>query len=585
MAATVEPYLSIVARALDGRIKLPAFQRDWKWKKSQVVLLFDSLRQGFPIGGFLFIKQNITIDLCPRDFRGAKPSATDVTAEHLVLDGQQRITAGLELFYGNGGTHYFLDLNKIYELATERGVDTDDTKSIRAFLADLEAEDNYCIAHKAGKDPIKNLIEKHQLWTALLTDEIELDRALKRYKTAYPDKEDFIDYVIGKNFRPSQNTSIPITSIDDDVTVEGISRIFSTLNSTGKMLTPFELVVSILFPHNVKLSEDVEAAKEEFPYYGRLDATGDILLQTIALFSGRDTKKASLPKTIDASTYRMHRDDAVKYLNEAGQILTDKIGLGLDQSDDLLVYPVIFSPMAYVLKVISNKKLSTEQQATCQRKLARWFIASVLSSRYQQSTHDKQARDKVEILKWLEGGDDETPQWLRDTPIPDLKKRAPDSAIGKLLRALSNAHGVKDPLTDKIVGVGSGKQTTAKHHVFPTRFVKNLSGWDEKEDTANVALNIMMIEQSTNASWLNIDPLLQIQNAKKINGDNKVKSIYESHGIKDKCFNILEKERKTKQDFIDFISEREAYFINQLNSWGFIHIRQINGENDEIMDD
>ena len=52
MAASVEPYLSIVGRAYEGRIKLPAFQREWKWKTSQVILLFDSLRQGFPVGGF-----------------------------------------------------------------------------------------------------------------------------------------------------------------------------------------------------------------------------------------------------------------------------------------------------------------------------------------------------------------------------------------------------------------------------------------------------------------------------------------------------------------------------------------------------
>jgi uncharacterized protein with ParB-like and HNH nuclease domain len=117
MAASVEPYLSIVARAFDGRIKLPAFQREWKWKTSQVILLFDSLRQGFPVGGFLFIKESPPIDLAPRALRGASPSADKANPEHLVLDGQQRITAGLELFHENGGIHYFLDLNKIWEMA------------------------------------------------------------------------------------------------------------------------------------------------------------------------------------------------------------------------------------------------------------------------------------------------------------------------------------------------------------------------------------------------------------------------------------------------------------------------------------
>src|SRR6185312_3444819 len=112
MAATVEPYLSLVAKAYDGRLKLPAFQRDWKWRTGQVILLFDSLRLGYPIGGFLHIKQNGNVELSPRGFVGALDEADARTPDFLVLDGQQRITAGLELFYGRGDRHYFLDLKK-----------------------------------------------------------------------------------------------------------------------------------------------------------------------------------------------------------------------------------------------------------------------------------------------------------------------------------------------------------------------------------------------------------------------------------------------------------------------------------------
>lgn len=102
MAASVESYLTIVRKAYEGKLKLPAFQRDWKWKPSQVTLLLDSLRQGFPIGSFLFLQANPAIDLAPRDFRGSAPNANAGLAEELVLDGQQRITAGLELFFERG---------------------------------------------------------------------------------------------------------------------------------------------------------------------------------------------------------------------------------------------------------------------------------------------------------------------------------------------------------------------------------------------------------------------------------------------------------------------------------------------------
>src|SRR6185312_3518782 len=189
MSSSVESYLSLISKAYEGRLKLPAFQREWKWKTNQVVLLFDSLRQGFPIGGFLFIQRAESIDLSPREFRGANVDAPAKDAELLVIDGQQRITAGLELFCGAGKTHYFLDLEKIWTLFREREVDLSDTKAIRSFLADLDAEDRYCVARRAGVDPEHQLIASHRLWTAMLNDDIELERALKGYKKTYPERE------------------------------------------------------------------------------------------------------------------------------------------------------------------------------------------------------------------------------------------------------------------------------------------------------------------------------------------------------------------------------------------------------------
>lgn len=582
MAASVEPYLTIVSRAYEGRIKLPAFQREWKWKPSQVILLFDSLRQGFPVGGFLFIKESPPINLAPRELRGASKKAEKAKAEYLVLDGQQRITAGLELFHDCGGVHYFLDLIQIWEMA--KRLNLDDTAAIRTFLADLDAEDQYCIARKPSADPHHLLIKNHLLWTAMLTDDIELDRALRQYIKAYPEKEDFTNYVIGKNFRPSLKSSIPVTSIDEDVTVEAISRIFATLNSTGKMLTPFELVVSLLFPQKVNLAEDVEVAREAYPYYGRIDATGDILLQTIALFAGRDTKKASLPKTIDVSIYRLHRDDALKYLEASAKLLTQKLGLGLDQSSELLTYPVIFSPMAFVLKLLEKTDMSVQERARAEQKLVKWFLAGVISRYYQQSTHDKQAKDKNEIPKWVEGSDDDAPQWVRETYIPRLNLSDPDGAIGKMLRAMLNSRGLKDPYTGKDVGVGSGKQTTAKHHIFPTRFVKNLAGWG-KGDTANLAMNIMFVEQSTNAEWLNLDPAQQLTNAITVQGEKKVREIYANHGIGSEAFDILLKPKKTREDYIAFIERREDFFVQLISEWGFRRPIRDEEETSEVVED
>lgn len=54
MAAGATNYIRLVRHAYESDYKLPAFQRDFKWSRSQVVLLFDSIRQGYPIGSFIF---------------------------------------------------------------------------------------------------------------------------------------------------------------------------------------------------------------------------------------------------------------------------------------------------------------------------------------------------------------------------------------------------------------------------------------------------------------------------------------------------------------------------------------------------
>jgi hypothetical protein len=585
MAAGVESYLTIVRKAYEGRLKLPAFQRDWKWKPTQVVLLLDSLRQGFPIGSFLFLQANPTVDLAPREFKGSDLGAAQVPPEELVLDGQQRITAGLELFYDRGANHYFIDLKRIFALITERRIDLDNRDQIKAFLSDLDGEDGYCKRLRASANPKAKLIDNKLLWTGLLVTDDELEQALTDYSRAYPQEERFVRFVIGRNFRPSADANIPITTIAGATPIEAISRIFSTLNSTGKMLTPFELVVSVLYPKSVSLNDEVAEYRELAPFYAKIDATGDMLLQTIALFDGKDTKKASLPKTISVENYRKYSDQSVQLLNDAAVFINQSIGLGLDSSSDLLVYPVIFTPLAFVWNALAEMKLDHGARATAEQKLVRWFVGAVLGRRYQQSTHDKQARDKQDIVRWIRGGDAEMPEWLSETYISNIRSADPDGAIGKLFRALLNNRGLKDPLTAKAVGVGSDKLPSAKHHIWPSRWVQHLTGWDKTIDSANLALNIMYVEESTNGRWLNSNPAEQIRDCiKTLGSKERAREIYRTHGINEACFNIMMKPDKSKQDFYDFISEREAFFAGVLEQYGF---KRPNGpvDPDELDDD
>jgi hypothetical protein len=260
--------------------------------------------------------------------------------------------------------------------------------------------------------------------------------------------------------------------------------------------------------------------------------------------------------------------------------------LGLDESGELLVYPVIFPSMAYIWVKLRELSLNAGQQASAEQKLAKWFVGSVLSRRYQQSTHDKQARDKTEILKWVQD-DGAIPEWMTETYVSRLRTADPDGAVGKLLRAIMNSRGIVDPLTAKPVGVGGEKMPSAKHHIFPTRWVHHLTGWDEKEDSANLALNVMYVEPGTNGSWMNCDPRDQVEEVIAKRGSvEAAKELYRAHGITEAAFDILRKPGKTRQDFFDFIAEREAFFAGYLQqNYGFARPLDAAVENDIDDDD
>ena len=74
-----------------GKIQLPDFQRDWRWKDQQIKSLLASVSIGIPIGALLTLEGDE--QLAPRPFAGVEENPPPSDAEMLILDGQQRLTA------------------------------------------------------------------------------------------------------------------------------------------------------------------------------------------------------------------------------------------------------------------------------------------------------------------------------------------------------------------------------------------------------------------------------------------------------------------------------------------------------------
>ena len=140
------------------------------------------------------------------------------------------------------------------------------------------------------------------------------DVHLDEYLEDRPEMKNFISNVLKPFFILSSPETIPVILIDKKFDIEAVTRIFSTLNTTGKMLTAFELVVAILYPFDIDLIESVIKAKEKHIYYKHMDKEGETVFQTIALLNGQ-TLKAKLPKTIDQINWNQFNEQAFEKLN------------------------------------------------------------------------------------------------------------------------------------------------------------------------------------------------------------------------------------------------------------------------------
>jgi Protein of unknown function DUF262 len=90
-SATTLDLEELVTRAWSGGIRVPHFQRDFRWGSSDVVRLFDSIVRGYPIGSLLlWVRSSPAARLRLGSLEIDAPASE---AALWVVDGQQRITS------------------------------------------------------------------------------------------------------------------------------------------------------------------------------------------------------------------------------------------------------------------------------------------------------------------------------------------------------------------------------------------------------------------------------------------------------------------------------------------------------------
>ena len=138
----------LLAEVKSGSMQLPEFQRDWTWDDSRIRGIIASLSQGYPMGAIMRLQYgNPDIQFKYRTITGVK--GVSVKPEHLILDGQQRLTSIYQATSSkepvSTKTEKGKAIKRYYYLSMEKCLDDDEDRfdAVLSIPEDRKIKENF----------------------------------------------------------------------------------------------------------------------------------------------------------------------------------------------------------------------------------------------------------------------------------------------------------------------------------------------------------------------------------------------------------------------------------------------------------
>ena len=454
----------------EGRIKIPQFQRDFVWTKAQTAALIDSILKGFPIGTFILWKTNDRLRHMRNigNIKVKEPRSGDPV--QYVLDGQQRITS---LYAVRKGVRITRDGKQIdyRDIAIDLTIDPSDEDEVVFEQAPNGHE--YISVFRLLNATLKELFDDH--------GDQYLDR-ISEYKTSL-EGYDFSTIVI------------------DEYPIDVACEVFTRINTGGKELTLFEIMVAKTFDQE----RDFDLAK----YYDELVSTdgddkdlesadydglpAETILQCVAANASGSINRRDILK-IDRDLFIDSWEPTIKGLFAAIDYLRTHLRISVSR---ILPYNALLIPFSWFFVQKDGHDISTDQHAL----LRQYFYWASLSYRFQSAVATKVADDLRKMKKILKGRKPRYDTQELKIEVDDLEWQ-PFSVGDAFCKAIICLLAEKGPQRlntngDVILDNSWLKISTSKnyHHFFPRSFLakRGCERWD-----SNSLMNIVLVDDRLN---------------------------------------------------------------------------------------
>lgn len=579
--------LNLITRLRDGRYVIPDFQRDFEWKPWDISALMRSIFRDYYIGSLLLWRgkeENFEALACESiyGFEGAGDRT------HIVLDGQQRLTAMYYAFMAPPmpvpGRHnpylYFLKIdsfmNEDYDDAfeydwTRRGTNLlqDQFRQFETHMFPLSvigqgnfALPNWLQAYKNHWLHKANSPESHDAHVAMhnAQNAAEFARYMEDITTEY---------------------QISFIEMDKDLGIDKVCDIFTQINSRGVRLDVFDLINALLRPKGLKLRQQLwrEAAPRlDFVETGRMNV---YVLQVMSILSQAYCSPKYLYYLIPGSSRQVRGQDRVM---RSEVLVADTTEFkerwngsvdALERAIDLLRHPQEFGaissqylPYVSILPAFASLQaeaalLAPDQRLSAQRKIRLWYWASVFTNRYSGSVESTAARDYLDVKAWFvddyaePGLIDEFRRQFRDLELNRETRR--NTSVYNGIFNLLVLREARDFITGNVPQPGE----LDDHHIVPKSYGSTLA----QRTSIDTILNRAPLTEKTNREVIR-DRLPNEYMPELIAGssESEVLRILESHFISRNAFDILMRQPFKPDDFEEFVEERRKAFLQGIES-------------------
>lgn len=561
-----KPLLDLVQSAQEGKVVLPEFQRDFVWPRDNIRDLLVSLLSDYYIGSFLLLRTDTEhLPFEPRTIAGVDTPVNLLRPEFMILDGQQRMTAlhyalaapDIPLRDTKRPQQYFLNLSKVGEGLFEQAITYERADKTASLLNKENQFRSFVI-------PFTELLRFDQ-WVDTCDDywyQQEDREKYEAFRTASKKWKATIRRV--QEFRVPAN-EIEKVSPNDLPRISEVCAIFEKLNSTGVLLSIFDLMTARLYRYGIRLRELWDEAKDTSELLTEFSENNPevyqvLLLRTVALMRGFDVKG----KTLIALDARGFEDDWYKAVDAFEMALkrvqsTNEDGFGAF-SQKWLPYSTMLPILAASLDYIKAHRLGDDAY----RALRKWYWGSTFLERYAGTVETTTYRDFTDLIARFK---DSTTVPVAFREIDDqLLNNAKfsilsESRVNSVYKAVMNLVAVRGA-KDFRSGDAIDFHTLNDHHIFPDGFLKKAKDENHQRtynnEQINTIVNRTLIADDTNRLISDKPPSEYVA---RVMPEAKRAKIAQSHFITHDALQAMERD-----DYGSFLRDREQTILSHLRN-------------------